>query len=87
MPLQNLFYCFLSTVLRVFYLRSDNLGTTVFNDDTALRIDRQMLRTPKVNKATFKPSFSYSYDGPIIFIRLPFSRKYSYICKHKNFPQ
>ncbi len=65
LPIQHLF---IFKVLRVFYARSGNLGTTDLEYATR-SIDRRMFRVPKLNKYIFKQSFIY--NGPKFFNNLP----------------
>jgi hypothetical protein len=69
LPLQHLF---VYKVLRVFYSRSGNMGTTNLSYDTR-SIERRMFRVPKVNKSVFKQSFSYLSRS--LFNKLPQSIK------------
>lgn len=65
MPIQQL-YVF--KVLRLFFLRSGNTGTTDLLHETR-SIKRRVFRVHKVNKSSFKHSFVYS--GPTLFNKLP----------------
>lgn len=65
LPIQHMY---IFKVLRLFYLRSGNTGTTDLLHSTR-SIDRRMFRINKVNKSIFKHSFIYS--GPKLFNQLP----------------
>jgi len=76
LPLKHLF---VYKVLRVFYIRSGNIGLTRSNYFTRGVAHRLLLR-PKVNKTIFRNCFVFL--GPKIFNNLP-----TYIKECKGFPK
>lgn len=69
LPIQHLF---VYKVLRLFYIRSGNIGTfeLVYS---ARRNFQNTFRIPKVNRSSFRQSFSYL--GPKYFNKLPLEIK------------
>lgn len=65
LPVQHL-YVF--KVLRLFYLRSGNMGTTNLLHYTRSNTQRHF-QTPKVNKSIYRKSFQY--NGPKYFNNIP----------------